>query len=180
MTHRALVARWKPTLPAFMLFGIGAIAGVAVDRLWNTGGPSQLLAAPLTVESMAGALELGAAEQARVTALLDTLQSDISYAVSQGPDSLQAAARLARQRLEQALRPAVRSRFRQWMNENHEMMEVDRRNGGMRRWVPMMEPDILRRWTPPGRGEGEHITENDGCWNDCGSERDSGDAGMRR
>ena len=136
----------RAVMSATLLFGFGAVAGAAADRLWVTSGATELAAAPLTVESMAGALDLGTSERARVAALLDSLEPIVARAVVAGPDSLQAAARMARQRLEEVLPPDRRPRFRRWMSDHHDRMMDDMRGGNMMRWMPTMEPDVMRRW----------------------------------
>lgn len=163
MTHGTRPTLRKVLLPATLLFGLGLVAGVAADRLWVAGEATELLAAPLTVESMVRALDLDTVEQARVAALLDTLEAAVAYAVGLGPDSLQAAARIARQRLEQALPPDVRPRFQSWMNDHHNRMMMDMRSGDMRRWTPIIEPETMRRWTPSDRGEWERMMTDDCC-----------------
>ena len=164
MMGHTVDARWTAALPVVLVFVLGAVAGVAADRLWINGGVAELGAATLTTEGMAGALDLDPSQRERVAALLDTLQPFLAQAAVGGPDSLQAAARMARQRLEEALPPDRRLRFRSWMDDQHSRMREDMRSGNMMGWTPMMEPDMIRRWTPDRRAVWDRWMEDD-----CGS-----------
>lgn len=114
--------RTRAAVAATLLFGLGALVGVAADRWWSFRTLSELEAAPLTAAAMADALDLDSAQQARVAALLESLQASVVHAAQEGPASLQAAARDARRRLEEGLPPDRRERFRSWMSGHHERM----------------------------------------------------------
>lgn len=156
----------KGALVAALLFLLGAVAGVAVDRVWLGRWPSEAQAAPLTVDAMADALDLDASQNGRVRRVLDSLRADLARAAQAGPDSLRDAAQRGRRRLEEALPPDRRPHFEAWMDEHHaRMMQMmgsgmmhSSDSGGMMR-VPgetppdsgtMMGPGVIR--TDTGRG----------------------------
>lgn len=118
--------RRKAAAAAVLLLLAGGLLGVLVDRLWLV--PREAEAAPLTAHAMATRLDLNAAEEARIRALLDTLHSEMTAAAQQGPDSLHSASRNAHQRIEAALPPDARVEFRAWLREHHRQM-MERMDG---------------------------------------------------
>ncbi|MQA88742.1 MAG: hypothetical protein GEU90_00710 [Gemmatimonas sp.] len=113
--------RWRVFGTAALLFTAGGATGVLMDRVWLS--PPQAEATPLTAEAMVARLGLSASEAARVQALLyDSLHAEIHAAVQQGPDSLRAAVRNARRRIEAALPSEARPEFGAWMEEQYEHM----------------------------------------------------------
>ncbi len=156
---RTLDPRWKGTLAAVLLFGLGTVAGVAGDRIWLGLAPTVAEAAPLTPDGMATALHLDAAQGARVRAVLDSLQSEVARGAAEGPDSLRVAAERARRRLENALPPDRRPQFQQWMQQHHDRM-MRRMRGGAMGGGGMMGRGMGPRMTapdttvPPGQGRG--------------------------
>lgn len=149
-------SRWMGALVAALLFLLGTVAGVAIDRLWLDASPAAAEAAPLTVEGMGDALELDQGQSARIRALLDTLRVDMSQALMEGPDSLRTMARHARERLEEALPPDRRMRFRDWMQDHHARM-MEHMGGGMMGPGGGMGPGMMRGRQPRnggGRGPG--------------------------
>lgn len=161
MSFRAYGADWTVLVPTALIFLFGGVTGVAVDRLWRASQRTELPDAPLTAHGMVEELGLDPAQEARLTALLDTLEPAIARAAVQGPDSLQAAARIARQRMEDALPPDVRGNFRRWMTDRRDEMMADRRSGDMMRWMPMMEPEMMRRWMPDENGSWDRWMDED-------------------
>lgn len=119
--------RWQAALAAVLLLMTGAALGITVDRLWLTGPPAAG-AAPLTVDAMARSLDLAPGDRARVRRVLDSLEAEVAEAARSGPDSLRSVARRARARLEGALPPDARPRFRQWMQVRHRQM-MERMHG---------------------------------------------------
>lgn len=125
--HGAGDARWKAVLTVVLLLVTGGILGVTADRLWIRG-PSEVEAAPLTVDAMARSLNLAPGDRARVGRLLDSLEVEVARAARSGPDSLRSVARRARVRLEGALPPGARPEFRRWMQLQHRRM-MERMHG---------------------------------------------------
>ncbi len=142
MTALLMDPRWKATLAAAVLFGLGAVTGLALDRLWRGAAPPAAEAAPLTVEAMADALELEPGDRARVEALLDSLRVEVTQAARQSPESLQVVARRARQRLEAVLPPDRRGPFQDWMRGHHQRMMDHMRHGGMMGGGPTTGPSM--------------------------------------
>ena len=120
----------KAALAASLIFILGLVAGLGVDRLWMARDEVRGTRA-LTSEAMTAALDLDASEAARVRAVLDTLRVELARAAEAGPDSLGSAARRGRQRLEAALPAERRERFRTWMSEHHARMMGEMRGGMM-------------------------------------------------
>ena len=149
--------RWQTALAAALLLVTGAAVGITVDRLWLAGPPAAG-AAPLTVDAMAHSLDLAPGDRVRVQQVLDSLEAEVAEAARAGPDSLRSVARRARARLEGALPPETRPRFRQWMQVRHRQM-MERMHGpgmgpmhregmgmgGMHRGGARMGPDTSPR-----------------------------------
>jgi hypothetical protein len=112
--------RRKAIATAALLLLAGGAAGVLIDRLWLL--PREAVAMPLTAHAMAARLDLSAADQARVRALLDSMHADMTAAAQQGSDSLLTTARNAHRRIEAALPPDARAEFRAWMHEHHRQL----------------------------------------------------------
>ncbi len=153
--------RWKAALTAAFLVVVGIVLGIAIDRLWLA--PGHVDRPPLTAEALAEELELTASEEARVREVLDSLETEISEAAGMGPDSLHAAARRARQRLERALPPHARPEFRQWMERHHRRMMKEMHGPG---------PGHGDEMRPMGRDSG-HIMMRPPRGSHLGTGRDS-------
>jgi hypothetical protein len=113
-------ARRKAGLAAALLLLAGAAIGISVDRLVIV--PHHALAAeasPLTIQDMARELDLGSADQVKMRALLDSIETEIAAASAHGLDSLQSTAARAHDRIEAALPPESRTHFRTWLSEHH-------------------------------------------------------------
>lgn len=153
MTTVSSNPRWRAALVAAVLFGAGVIVGVTVERTRAGRVPTPALAEPLTVEALSRSLDLDTLAEMRVRVLLDSLEPDIAQAAMQGPDSLQAAARRARQRLEAALPGDRREPFRSWM-EGHKsrMMQMMHRGMSGRMMERRMERPQSGDSRPMGRG----------------------------
>jgi hypothetical protein len=121
---------WKAALAAALLFLLGAVAGVAGDRVWLRGVPAAEAAEPLTVAGLSSALNLDPAQGARVRSVLDSLQTVVSQAALAGADSLRSVSVEGRRRLEEALPPDRRVAFQQWMEQRHAQM-MREMGGGM-------------------------------------------------
>lgn len=169
--------RRKAALAAAVLFALGAMAGVAADRWWLGRRASELAAAPLTAEAMADVLDLDAGERARVTAVLDSLETSVARAALEGPASLQEAARGARQRLEQALPADRRGRFQSWMSGHHARMMKRMCGERATRGEPMMGPGMMPG-RMPAEAEGRGRMRRQGEWDGRGDLNDS--AGRQR
>jgi len=124
-------ARSRAAVAAALLLVAGAIMGIALDRLWLS--PRSTQATPLTAAAMSDRLALAPADQARITALLDTLHREISAAMAHGPDSVRAATDAAHRRIEASLPPEARPEFRAWMlgHQQHMMQRLHLGPGGM-------------------------------------------------
>ena len=182
MTRPTWDTRWRVGLPAVLVFIWGAMAGVAIDRFWLTDGARAtelLAAAPLTAQSLAEDLELDASQKARIDALLDSLRPVLERAAVQGPDSLQAAARMARQRLEEALPDDRRPPFERWMSDRQAQMMDDMRSGNMMRWTPMVNREMMQRWMPREGSDSGGVGMEDGCDDGCRRERWERESGRR-
>lgn len=122
MNGRSNVARGKAGATALLLLLTGGALGVLMDRMWLR--PTEVEATALTAEALAAHLDLRPAEEARVRALLDSLDTEMMLAAQEGPDALVTAARSAHARLEAALPPDARPAFHGWMrHHNSQMME---------------------------------------------------------
>lgn len=153
--------RWQAALAAVLLLVTGAVLGITVDRLWLSGPPAAG-AAPLTVDAMARSLDLTPDDRARVRRVLDSLEAEVAEAARSGPDSLRSVARRARARLEGALPPDARPRFRQWMQVRHRQM-MERMHGsgmgpmhedGMGPGMGPMHEEGMEPMRPEGMGMG--------------------------
>lgn len=155
---------WKGALAAALLFLLGAVAGVAGDRIWLRGVPPAEAAEPLTVAGLSSALNLDPAQGARVRSVLDSLQTVVSEAAQAGADSLRSVSVEGRRRLEDALPPDRRAAFQQWMEQRHAQM-MRGMGGGMmgrgRRMGPRAGRGGMRGpgdTTRPRRGGGRGMT----------------------
>jgi hypothetical protein len=138
---------WKAALAAALLFLLGAVAGVAGDRMWLRGVPAAEAAEPLTVAGLSSALNLDPAQGARVRSVLDSLQTVVSQAALAGADSLRSVSVEGRRRIEEALPPDRRAAFRQWMEQRHAQM-MREMGGGMMGRGRMMGPQGRRGGMP--------------------------------
>jgi hypothetical protein len=118
----------KGMFAALLLLLAGVIAGVAIDRMIII--PHQRAPHDLTVEALADQLDLDPAVEARVRLLVDSMTIMVAEAARHGPDSLRLAARRAHERIEAALPPDARTRFRAWVEDHHE--ELMHRMDGFR------------------------------------------------
>ena len=118
----------RAMLVAALLLLTGAIAGVIIDRMVII--PHQRVSHDLTVEALADQLDLDPAVETRVRALVDSMTIFVADAAKHGPDSLRATARYAHERIEAALPPEARTRFREWVSNHHE--ELMHRMDGFR------------------------------------------------
>ncbi|MEO5509126.1 MAG: hypothetical protein ABIV28_08630 [Longimicrobiales bacterium] len=109
--------RRKAAAAAALLFIAGGLTGASVDRMWLN--PSQHADMQLTAGELSDHLRLNASDEARMRALLDSIEPDIAAASELGADSLRASAARAHERLEQALPPESRQGFRDWLVEHH-------------------------------------------------------------
>lgn len=140
--------KWQALLATATIFFLGAVAGIAADRVWLGRSPAVAEAATLTPEGMDAALDLDAAQAARVRAVLDSLRTEVVQAAQAGPDSLRDVARRGRQRLQDALPADRRASFQQWMQQHHARM-MQEMGGGMMQG-PGMGPVMMGR--PGGAG----------------------------
>ena len=120
-------AWWRAAATAALLLVSGGALGVLADRVWLS--PPAAHAAPLTAEAMVSHLGLSPAEEARFRAVLDSLHAEVLTAVRQHPDTLRVAVRTAHERIEAALPPAARAKFRAWMQAQHD--RLGRMHGGL-------------------------------------------------
>lgn len=145
--------RLKAGLVAAALFALGAVAGVAGERLVSRRAIAAPGPSPLTVQDMAGALNLEPGETERVGAVLDSLSPEFARASQQGPDSLRFATMRARARIAQVLPPARRPEYWRWLDEHHaRMMQMMRGMGRGMTGPGMMGPGTGGRGAGPGRG----------------------------
>lgn len=117
MRERTRPTRAGTAAAAALLVLAGALAGIAVDRLWIL--PAEAPDSPLTVDALVERLDLDGPEEARIRALIDSLHADVTTAARAGPDSLAAAARSAHRRIEGALPADARPAFRAWVRDHH-------------------------------------------------------------
>lgn len=123
--------RMRAAGTVLLLLLSGAVAGIAVDRLWFSAPVNNAGAMPLTADAMAAQLGLSADEEARLTALLDTLNAEMAGAMAGGSEALMTATHAAHLRIEASLPPEARSAFHAWMREQHERMMLRMHQGGM-------------------------------------------------
>ncbi len=102
---------------------------------------------------MADALELEAADRARVEALLDSLRVQVAQAAQQSPESLQVADRHARQQLVAVLPADRRDQFQEWMRGHHQRMMEHMRHGGMIRGGPTTGLSMMEAYSRHGGPE---------------------------
>jgi hypothetical protein len=107
----------------------GALIGIVVDRHWIS--PPAIEATPLTAESIAARLGLAPTEEARLSALLDTLHVEMMRRLREDPDALGPAVHDAQRRIEAVLPPGTRPEFRALMQEHHEQMMRHTHGGPM-------------------------------------------------
>lgn len=132
-TPNQTTLQWRAAFAAAMLLIIGAFLGVCVDRLWlvafsDAGDESQV-----SVEMLSNALNLDGRQRDEITALVDSIGWAISDAIERNPGSLSEVARDARARLEQAVPPDQRPRFRSWMSGRRYEMLTRMKGRGMGR-----------------------------------------------
>lgn len=143
MNTRPMNPLGKAALASAVIFLLGAVAGGTMDRVLLARSPAVAAAATLTPEGMAQALNLDAAQGARVNSVLDSLSAEVSQAVQGGPDSLRDVARRARQRLENALPPDRRASFQTWMQQHHARM-MEQMGGGIMGSGAGMTPGMMQ------------------------------------
>jgi hypothetical protein len=130
---RQTTLQWRAAFAAALLITIGAFLGVCVDRLWLVAFSEDAQQQQVSVETLSTALNLNMRQRDEIRALVDSIGFAISDALEQHPESLAFVARDARARLESALPPDQRPRFRNWMNGRRaEMLDRMRRHGRMR------------------------------------------------
>lgn len=137
MTDPMRNARSTAVVVALLLFLTGGVVGVVVDRLLLL--PSEVQAAPLTVDDMVADLGLSEAEEARVRDFMERMHPIVLEAAQEGPDSLLTATRNVHQRLEELLPPHARSGFQGWIGEHHRGMMERLRTDDNRRERPERE-----------------------------------------
>lgn len=135
----AMNPKWQAALATTLIFLLGAVAGVAADRVWLGRAPAVAQAATLTPAGMEAALNLTPSQAARVRAVLDSLRGEVVQAAQAGPDSLRDVAQRARQRLEEALPMDRRASFQEWMQQHHARM-MQQMGGGMMQGGAGMRP----------------------------------------
>ncbi len=113
---------------AFLLV-VGAMLGIAVDRIWLM--PTPMEANPLTAGAMSERLGLSPEEEAELDSLLDSLHGVIAEAAGEGPEALRAATEAAHRRIAETLPPESRMLFHSWMQEhrNHMMHRMHMGSG---------------------------------------------------
>ncbi len=112
-------ARTKAAAAAGMLLLTGALLGISLDRMWFRAPANAM---QLTVNELSEHLDLAPAEDARMRALLDSIEPDIAVATAHGVDSLQSTALRAHERIEAALPAESRTKFRDWIRDHHDEM----------------------------------------------------------
>jgi hypothetical protein len=105
-----------------LVFVVGVLAGIALDRVWRGQLPSPVTAAPLTVDALADSLRLDSGQRARVRQVVDSLDTEILRASTKGPEALRLTAQQAQQRLEDAVPADRRSDLQAWMQRHHARM----------------------------------------------------------
>ena len=145
MSFHTIGPRRGAALAAALLVTFGAVLGITLDRLWLGRAPvaaaATLTPTPLTLDAMAEALDLDSAARARLGTRLDSLGEHLARATAQGPDSLRAAARHAREQVEAALPADRRQPFRRWMDGHRDRM-IQMMRGG--RTEPMRHSGMQR------------------------------------
>jgi len=116
-TSFAHTPRLRAAGTAIALVLFGALLGITVDRLLHE--PVPVARAPLTADAMAARLGLAAEDEARLRALVDTLNSEVLAAMAEGPEALLAATHAAHLRIEASLPEEARTAFHSWMREQH-------------------------------------------------------------
>lgn len=159
MSGPETASRWRAAAAATLLLLAGAVLGVAVDRTWIRSRPGSAVPV-LSVDDLARSLDLDASTRRRVSALVDSLDSEIVRAARAGPDSLRRNAMRARRRIEAVLPPGRVPGFRRWMRTHHRAMmrqlhgEGERPGpGGMHR--PGMGPGRMAPGDRSGQGPDE-------------------------
>ncbi len=125
--------QWRAAFAAALLICAGAFLGVIVDRLWLVAFSADEEAPQVSVEALANALSLDTRQTAEISALVDSIGWAISETIEQNPESLQAVARDARARLEDAVPFDRREGFRNWMDGRRSNMMERMRGRGMTR-----------------------------------------------
>lgn len=119
-TSSTRTPRLRAAGAAIALVLFGALLGITVDRLLHDPGP--VAQASLTADAMAARLGLAAEDEARLRALVDTLNTEVLAAMAEGPDALLAATHAAHLRIEASLPEEARTSFHAWMREQHRQM----------------------------------------------------------
>ena len=132
-TARQVTLQWRAAFAAALLILIGALLGVTADRLWLFIFADKPEETQVSVETLSNALNLNMRQRDEIRALMDSIGWAISDAMEQNPQSLPLVARDARARLERAIPPDQRPRFRNWMNgRRSDMLNRMRGHGRMR------------------------------------------------
>ncbi len=113
-------AHARAATTAVLLLLTGVALGIVLDRVWLS--PSAVEGMSLTASSMAERLSLTPDEEARLTALLDSLHVEVTAAAADGPEALRIATDEAHRLIAASLPPESRTAFHQWMQEHHEHM----------------------------------------------------------
>jgi len=113
-------ARLRAAGTALLLVLIGAILGITADR--RIQAPASAGPTPLTADAMAAHLGLSPEAEARLRALVDTLNVGVVAAMADGPGALMAATHDAHMRIEASLPEESRPAFHAWMQEQHAQM----------------------------------------------------------
>jgi len=125
--------QWRAAFAAALLLIIGGFLGVCVDRLWLVAFSDRGNDSQVSVEMLSSALNLNGQQRDEMKALVDSIGWAISDAIERNPGSLSEVARDARARLEQAVPPEQRPRFRNWMSGRRSEMLDRMRGRGMGR-----------------------------------------------
>lgn len=120
MTAPTRHARLRAAGTALLLVLIGAALGITADRLMHT--PTSVTPTPLTADAMAAQLGLSPEAEARLRALVDTLNVGVVAAMADGPAALMAATHDAHLRIEASLPEQSRPAFHAWMQQQHTQM----------------------------------------------------------
>lgn len=149
--------QWRAAIAAALLIALGAFLGVSIDRIWLVTFGARDQQSQVSVEALSTALRLDTREKQELAALVDSIGWSIAEAIEQNPDSLPQVARRARDRLEEAVPPDARPRFRNWMDgRRSEMLDRMRGRGMMRgrrgRGFRMRSDSLT-----PGRGRGRQL-----------------------